>query len=97
MENFFEPIDTTTSQTVADVKINNMDIENIKTTVTYDIKQPSQYTNDFYVNLRASDIKKVRKYCDDAQKSDFPLSEILLAISTTCIGCFWVRLHLVFN
>lgn len=88
MENIFEPIDTTMNSTVADVKINNMDIENTTTTVTYEIKQPVEYKNDFYVNLRASDIKKVRKYCDDAQKSNFPLSEILLATATTCIGCF---------
>lgn len=88
MQNIFEPIDTTMNATVADVKINSMDIESTTTTVTYAIKQPSEYKNDFYVNLRASDIKKVRKYCDDAKKSDFPLSEILLSIATTCIGCF---------
>lgn len=56
--NTFEPIDTTMNSTVADVKINSMDIESTTTTVTYAIKQPSEYKNDFYVNLRASDIKK---------------------------------------
>ena len=52
------------------------------------LEQPLEYKNDFYIKLRASDIKKVRKYCDDAQKSDFPYSELFLAICTTCIGCF---------
>ncbi|CEN21232.1 hypothetical protein [Paraclostridium sordellii] len=84
----FEPIDTTTNSTVANVSIEDSTISDAKTTLTYPIKQPDEYVNDFMVSLRASEIRKVRKYCDDAKKSKFPLHELLLAISTTCIGCF---------
>lgn len=88
LDNTFEPIDTTTNCTVADVSINDTNIGSATTTLTYSIRQPEEYVNDFMVSLRASEIRKVRKYCEDAKKSEFPWSEILLAISTTCIGCF---------
>lgn len=88
MDNTFEPIDTTTNCTVADVSIGNTNIDGATTTLTYPVKQPDEYVNDFMVSLRASEIRKVRKYCDDAKASKFPWSELFLAISTTCIGCF---------
>ena len=89
MATSFEPLDTTTNCTVANVTISDSTLSgNATTTLMYPIKQPEEYVNDFMINLRASDIRKVRKYCEDAKKSSFPWSELLLAISTTCIGCF---------
>lgn len=88
MYNTFEPIDTTTNRTVANVSIDNSNIGEAITTLTYPIKQPEGYANDFMVNLRASEIRRVRKYCDDAKVSKFPWCELLLALSTTSIGCF---------
>ncbi|HAT4245993.1 hypothetical protein LIZ77_05480 [Clostridium perfringens] len=82
----FEPRETTTYATVAEVTINNASMSNT-TTLTYQIKQPNEYLNDFMVSLRASEIKKVRGLCDDAKKSSFPWNEILLAIATTFLGC----------
>jgi hypothetical protein len=88
LDNTFEPIDTTTNFTVANISIDNASIGSATTTLTYPIKQPEEYVNDFMISLRASEIRKVRKYCDDAKTGKFPWHELLLAISTTCIGCF---------
>ena len=87
MGNMFEPIDTTSNCTVADIKIKNTSMNTPVAVMTYVIKQPDEYAKDFIVGLRASEIRKVRKCCEEAKKNKFPWCEILLAISTSCVGC----------
>lgn len=82
----FEPIDTTTNSTVASVSISEGD--EVTTTQTFEIRQPEEYKNEFYVNLRSSDIRKVRDICGNAKKSNFPFHELSLGISTTLLGGF---------
>lgn len=82
----FEPIDTTTNSTVASVSISDTDNEEVTTTQTYQIRQPEEYKNEFFVNLRSSDIRKVRNLCENAKISKYPYHELLLGISTTFLG-----------
>lgn len=85
----FEPIDTTTNSTVASVSISDSETGETKktTSYTYPVVQPEEYKNEFMISLRASDIRKVKKICSKAQKSQFPFHELLLGLSTTLIGC----------
>jgi hypothetical protein len=72
--------------------IQNVSIENKKeestlyTSYQYEVRIPNQYKGEFMVEMRASDLRKVRKYCNEAKKSKFPINEILLAILGITVG-----------
>lgn len=78
---------------VEDIKLTNSD-EITTTSYTYEVKQPKSYTKDFFVYMKASDIKRIRNILEKSTKSKFPIHELLLGISTTGLGFF---LSLIFS
>lgn len=82
----FDPIDINSQEPVAN--ITSTSLNEVTTTLEYEVKIPEEYLNDFMIKIYASDLRKARKILEEAKKSRFPIHEILLGISTTCLGCF---------
>lgn len=56
------------------------------TTIEMGVFMPNDDVNDFIIQVRASLIKRIRDKLSPLCKQKFPLTEILLGVSTTLIG-----------
>ena len=73
-----------TLENVAVVK--GTDDNNIYTNYKFPVRIPKQYTGDFMVEIRASDLRKVRKCCEKAKNNKFTVNELVLSITGITIG-----------
>lgn len=60
----------------------------VTTTVKYPVRQPRDERNDFFVEVRASVLRKARRKVAQLARGPFPWYEVALAISTTSLGVF---------
>lgn len=56
------------------------------TTIKMEVVRPNDDENDFIIQVRASLLKRIRDKLSPLCKQKFPLTEILLGVSTTLIG-----------
>jgi len=84
----FEPKRTTKSLTVAEVKLTNNKTGSTghTTTHTYPVVQPQEYNDEVMVNIKASDIRRVRNLCVEVKDYQFPWHELFLGIATILFG-----------
>lgn len=74
----------TFTENVSMIKENDND--SLYTSYTYEVRVPKQYKDDFMVQIRASDLKKIRKYCYEAKNSKLSWNEILLSVIGLTLG-----------
>ncbi|OEH84281.1 hypothetical protein BHU72_10730 [Desulfuribacillus stibiiarsenatis] len=83
----FIPRETVSSLPVADVVLKS-DNSVVTTSYQYEVKQPEEDKNDFIVEVKASKLKRVREKLELLTSDRFPLYELFLGISSTCLGAF---------
>lgn len=66
--------------------VEGTDDKSIYVKYEYPVKIPKQYTDDFLVEIRASDLRKVRKCCEKAKNNKFSINELVLSIAGITIG-----------
>lgn len=64
---------------------------------SFPVRQPEQDLEEFYVYVRASQLKQARAAADANKSQGIPWDEILLAISTTSCGAFLGALTATFE
>lgn len=76
------------TEPVANISTSNTP-NDLVSTYEYEVKIPDEYRNDFIIQIKASDLRKARKVLLQAKGNRFPLSELLLGLSTTAFGCLF--------
>lgn len=72
---------------IQNVSMKNEKKENtLYTSYQYEVRIPNQYKGDFMVEMRASELRKIRKFCNEAKKNNFSINEVLLSILGITIG-----------
>jgi len=69
-----------------DVKIETTEQDNITTTRQYPVVVPKAERDDFMIQVRASQINEIREVCDGIKDEKFPVSEIILFVTSALIG-----------
>lgn len=69
-----------------DVKVETTEQDNITTTRQYPVVVPKAERDDFMIQVRASQINEIREVCDGVKDEKFPVSEIILFVTSALIG-----------
>lgn len=69
-----------------DVKIESYEQDNITTTRQYSVVVPKSERNDFMIQVRASQINEIRETCEGVNNGNFPISEVILFVTSALIG-----------
>jgi uncharacterized protein YacL len=69
-----------------DVKVETTEQDNITTTRQYPVIVPKSERDDFMIQVRASQINEIRDTCDGIKDEKFPISEIILFVTSALIG-----------
>lgn len=91
MSEVFKPIETAGSLPVADISYSNTGVngtDQVTTNYQYDVKRPAEYQNDFIIEVKASQIRRIKEKIANVSESKYPIHEILLGVSSVSIGAF---------
>lgn len=87
-EEFFSKAET--AETIAVSSINTVNNEGVLyTNEKTAVRTPLEYKDDYFITVRASEIKKARRILIDNRKVDSRIFEILLAVTFMCFGTFF--------
>lgn len=83
----FKPEISVKSLPAADVSMLSID-STITSKYVYPVKRPVEYENDFLIQVKASEIRKIRKKLNEKDQCNFPFHEVLLGVSSITFGAF---------
>lgn len=69
-----------------DVKVETSEQDNITTTRLYSVVVPKAERDDFMIQVRASQLNEIRDTFDGIKDEKFPITEIILFITSALIG-----------
>jgi uncharacterized protein YacL len=69
-----------------DVKVETTEWNDITTTRQYPVVVPKAERDDFMIQVRASQINEIREVCEGVRDEKFPVSEIILFVTSALIG-----------
>ena len=86
---FFSNNSNEGSEPVSSITENKTRGEYVFTTISTEVITPPEYRDEFYLQIRSSDLTKARNILDRAKSTkDSKLFEILLGLSSTFLGIF---------
>lgn len=82
----FTPENQNTFESVANVTLVTEDSPKSISTITKSVITPKEYLTEEFIEVRSESLIQIYEILNETQKSKWPAGEILLGISTCCIG-----------
>ena len=82
----FTPDNQNTFESVANITLVTEDSPKTISTITKSVITPKEYLTEEFIEVRSEALIQIYELLNDTEKSKWPTGEILLGISTCCIG-----------